>query len=53
MQQQNCNITNTAHKYIMLEILRLAESKGILLKKAHTNNLNAQVMQLLQSIINK
>ena len=54
MQQQNSNniTTNNAHKHIMLEIDRLLEVNGILIKTGQRNNINAQVYNLLQNIVN-
>jgi hypothetical protein len=46
-------ITANAHKHIMLEIDRLLESKGILIKTGQHNSINEQINKLLLSLVNK
>lgn len=45
--------TATAHKHIMLEIDRLLEAKGVLIKTGHRNSINEQVYKLLISLLKK
>lgn len=43
--------TATAHKHIMLEIDRLLECKGILIKTGQRNSINEQINKLLLSLV--
>ena len=45
--------TATAHKHIMLEIERLLEAKGILIKFGQRNSINDQINKLLLSLVSK
>lgn len=45
--------TATAHKHIMLEIDRLLEAKGLLIKRGQRNSVNEQVNKLLLSLLKK
>jgi len=51
--QKYDEITANAHKHIMLEIDRLLESKGILIKKGQHNSINEQINKLLLSLVSK
>jgi len=51
---RNYNLaTATAHKYIMLEIDRLLEAEGILIKTGQRNSINDQINKLLLSLVTK
>jgi len=45
--------TATAHKHIMLEIDRLLETKGILIKTGQRNSINEQINKLLLNLLKK